>query len=75
MLLDSVNDIKQVILQDGEDNTKTINLGTESGITYLPVSDTNVQILLTNILTELKKMNLHLSIITNHDIKNMDVSE
>ena len=46
---------------------------TEGNITESRVSDDNVQRLLANVLKELKKINLHLSVMSDQCIKDEDV--
>jgi len=45
----------------------------EGGIKETRTSDDNVQELLTQILEELKKMNLHLSLLTDTQIRDQEV--
>jgi hypothetical protein len=45
----------------------------EGGVEKLNVTDVSTEGLLTDILKELKKMNLHLSLMTDVDIKNTEV--
>lgn len=49
------------------------DISTEGGVEKMNVVDVSTEDLLMNILKELKKMNLHLSLMTDVDIKNTEV--
>jgi hypothetical protein len=49
------------------------DVSTEGGVEKMNVTDDNQVSLLNGILKELKKMNLHLSLMTDVDIKNTEV--
>ena len=49
------------------------DVSTEGSIGKMIVTDITAESLLGNILKELKKMNLHLSLMTDADIKNTEV--
>jgi hypothetical protein len=62
----------KVIATDIEGNTQSIGVvGVE--IDELKVSDHEQENLLSKILKELKKINLHMSLLSDEDIKNYDV--
>lgn len=46
---------------------------TEGGQKEVPTSDDDVQGLMTKILKELKKMNLHLELMTDEKVQNSDI--
>jgi hypothetical protein len=46
---------------------------TEGGTTRVSVTDDNLQQLFTDVLKELKKMNLQLQLLSDNEIKNTDI--
>jgi hypothetical protein len=67
----------EVTNPDGESLSVTLEgsatVSTEGSQSKLEVSDNNTEALLTDILKELRKMNLHLSLITDVHIENSEV--
>jgi len=60
-------------LQDSSGIDTNLESNTEGSLTKLNVTDNNQEQLLTEILKQLKIMNLHLSILTDNQINNTEV--
>ena len=69
------NTTGKVKLVDGDGNVYDLDVKlTEGGQEYFKVSDEKSSQLLTDILKELKKLNLHMSLMTDVNITNQEVA-